>query len=489
MTATDNDDLIDERTALGSVLVDGLGGDDTILGSDFDDSLSGSGGYDTIFGGDGKDEISGGDLRDNLYGGAGKDLLSGDDGNDRVYGRRGDDTIFGGEGKDILRGHAGDDVIHGGQGADTLKGHGGDDILEGDDGEDYLLGGDGDDVLRGGLGDDDLHGGHGDDKLSGGDGNDVIHGGTGMDRIYGGTGDDDIYGGFGKDRIQGGDGDDTIAGGAGGDEILGGAGADSIRGGRGHDTIKGGANDDIIAGGSGDDTLFGGSGDDVAVYGGSLYDYSWSTSGKTVTVVDNSTRNGDSGTDVLQKFEVLRFNDGDIHLGKTNNAPFVTGNNAIVRASDTVDFTVTGIDFDMDAVALFDVSYSGPGDYSVTGSTFATNSNHTEFTANVTFLTNGAFEGLAFGEAAIQQIVFTFFDSNGGYTSHTVNVTVYGEHNAPVAQAGTASGDEDTVISGSVAASDVDGDTLTFALATDGTNGAVTMAADGSYSYTPDGDF
>ncbi|WP_157888300.1 Ig-like domain-containing protein, partial [Neptunicoccus sediminis] len=80
-------------------------------------------------------------------------------------------------------------------------------------------------------------------------------------------------------------------------------------------------------------------------------------------------------------------------------------------------------------------------------------------------------------------------DGNGGTDTQTVTVTVDAVNDAPVAQAGTASGDEDTVISGSVAASDVDGDTLTFALATDGTNGAVTMAADGSYSYTPDGDF
>ncbi|WP_157888301.1 Ig-like domain-containing protein, partial [Neptunicoccus sediminis] len=80
-------------------------------------------------------------------------------------------------------------------------------------------------------------------------------------------------------------------------------------------------------------------------------------------------------------------------------------------------------------------------------------------------------------------------DGNGGTDTQTVTVTVDAVNDAPVAQAGTASGDEDTVISGRVAASDVDGDTLTFALATDGANGAVTMAADGSYSYTPDGDF
>ncbi|WP_157888302.1 cadherin-like domain-containing protein, partial [Neptunicoccus sediminis] len=84
---------------------------------------------------------------------------------------------------------------------------------------------------------------------------------------------------------------------------------------------------------------------------------------------------------------------------------------------------------------------------------------------------------------------YTVSDGNGGTDTQTVTVTVNAVNDAPVARAGTAVGDEDTVISGSVAASDVDGDTLIFTLATDGANGAVTMAADGSYSYTPDGDF
>ncbi|MBR9863022.1 MAG: tandem-95 repeat protein [Rhodobacteraceae bacterium] len=227
----------------------------------------------------------------------------------------------------------------------------------------------------------------------------------------------------------------------------------------------------------------------MAVYGGSIYDYSWSTSGKTVTVVDNSTRNGDSGTDVLQKIEALRFNDGEVLLGKTNNAPVVTAENVSVSEDGTVGFTVTGIDFDKDMMSISDVAYTGSGDYTITGVTNTPNSNHSVFVASVSFATSGGFESLAFGETKVEQIVFTLSDGNGGFTSKTVDITITGENDDPVAQAGTASGDEDTVISGSVAASDVDGDTLTFALATDGANGSVVMAADGSYTYTPVADF
>ncbi|ORE90818.1 tandem-95 repeat protein, partial [Aurantimonas sp. 22II-16-19i] len=50
---------------------------------------------------------------------------------------------------------------------------------------------------------------------------------------------------------------------------------------------------------------------------------------------------------------------------------------------------------------------------------------------------------------------------------------------------------EDVAVSGSVAASDVEGDALTYGLADGGepANGQVTVFADGSYTYTPDADF
>ena len=50
---------------------------------------------------------------------------------------------------------------------------------------------------------------------------------------------------------------------------------------------------------------------------------------------------------------------------------------------------------------------------------------------------------------------------------------------------------EDSVISGQIQAVDVDGDSLTFTLATGGDplNGAVVVNADGSFTYTPDGNY
>jgi VCBS repeat-containing protein len=94
---------------------------------------------------------------------------------------------------------------------------------------------------------------------------------------------------------------------------------------------------------------------------------------------------------------------------------------------------------------------------------------------------------------------FTFRANDGHANSNTatVTVTVNPVNDAPVIDGDASdlapSGDEDTVIAGTVAASDVDtGDTLTFSVeAGNGpAHGTVTIDPDtGEYAYTPDGDF
>jgi uncharacterized delta-60 repeat protein len=60
---------------------------------------------------------------------------------------------------------------------------------------------------------------------------------------------------------------------------------------------------------------------------------------------------------------------------------------------------------------------------------------------------------------------------------------------APVAQAGSASGNEDTVITGHLVATDGDGDPLTYRATTRPLHGSVVVNPDGTYSYTPDVNF
>ncbi|MCU9849246.1 cadherin domain-containing protein [Defluviimonas sp. WL0024] len=74
-------------------------------------------------------------------------------------------VIVGTEFEDGLSGFADDDLVFGLDGNDTLAGNGGNDILDGGSGNDLLDGGDGDDTLVGATGNDELIGGSGRDTF------------------------------------------------------------------------------------------------------------------------------------------------------------------------------------------------------------------------------------------------------------------------------------------------------------------------------------
>ncbi|TPL91884.1 DUF5801 repeats-in-toxin domain-containing protein, partial [Mesorhizobium sp. B2-3-12] len=74
-----------------------------IIGSDYNDTLTGDGSANVF------------------YGGAGADILNGAGGNDTLIGGPGSDTLTGGAGNDLLIGGAGADTLTGGTGADTFK--------------------------------------------------------------------------------------------------------------------------------------------------------------------------------------------------------------------------------------------------------------------------------------------------------------------------------------------------------------------------------
>ena len=76
---------------------------------------------------------------------------------------------------------------------------------------------------------------------------------------------------------------------------------------------------------------------------------------------------------------------------------------------------------------------------------------------------------------------FTFTASDGpaAPTPATVTLTVTAVNDAPVAQDGSASGSEDTPISGTVVATDVDSVTLTYALGAQAVHGTVVVNTDG----------
>ncbi|HIF9463336.1 TPA: Ig-like domain-containing protein, partial [Photobacterium damselae] len=80
-------------------------------------------------------------------------------------------------------------------------------------------------------------------------------------------------------------------------------------------------------------------------------------------------------------------------------------------------------------------------------------------------------------------------DGNGGSDTITVTVNVTPVNDAPVGENVTTETQEDTVVTGQLTATDVDGDNLTFKPGSDPTNGQVTVNPDGSWEYVPNTDF
>lgn len=229
---------------LGNVTLSGGSGNDSLLGTAFDDSLDGGSGKDTLQGSDGDDVLNGGTDHDRLVGDTGDDTLTGGAGNDSLDGGADTDrlvetananftlsaTSLVGLGTDTLvSGSIEAAVLTGGKGANALKvtTFAGFVTLDGAGGKDTLIGGSNDDVLLGGDGDDSISGGGGNDVLSGGTGKDTLRGDDGSETILGGAGADKLFGGNGNDTLSGEADNDTLSGDADADVLFGGPGTDS----------------------------------------------------------------------------------------------------------------------------------------------------------------------------------------------------------------------------------------------------------------------
>lgn len=115
-----------------------------------------------------------------------------------------------------------------------------------------------------------------------------------------------IGGGY---SVTGSPGTDIITGGSGTDNLDGRAGVDTLNGGGGNDTLLGGDEHDTLTGGAGNDTLDGGSNIDTAVFAGnkSAYTISQGASG-TFTI------SGTDGSDTLSNVEYAKFDDQTVRL-------------------------------------------------------------------------------------------------------------------------------------------------------------------------------
>jgi len=360
-------------------------GNDSLLGGDGNDTLRGGLGNDILTGGDGwgfdsadysdsKSAVTVNLVTGTASGGSGNDILSGieavigSDFNDTLTGGNADgNALFGGNGNDtLLGGNSFSITLDGGNGNDTLiSGNSVYNWLDGGSGNDSLVGGDGSDTLIGGLGSDILKGGNNWSVdwadysnasasetvnlsagiASGGDGNDIlseieaVRGSSYNDILIGDANDNILDGANGNDTLAGGDGSDTLTGGLGDDILAGGggqgfdwatyadasssvtvnlatglasggsgndklSGIEGITGSSSNDKLTGDANGNTLNGGKGDDWVMGGLGNDTLIGGKDVdwADYSDATSAVMVDLA-TGTESDVAGNDLLQEIE------------------------------------------------------------------------------------------------------------------------------------------------------------------------------------------
>jgi VCBS repeat-containing protein len=230
--------------------------------------------------------------------------------------------------------------------------------------------------------------------------------------------------------------------------ITGSNGNDTITGTSGNDILVGGAGDDTLIGGGGDDSLSGGSGTDTAVYSGSILNYTFTPgSGQSLYVHDNV---GSDGTDHLINIQKLQFADATIDLTQ-NNAPIAFDDSASTNEDVGTYVSSTSVlanDFDWEHQALVATAGTFNGVYG----TLVMHTNGT-----YTYTPYASTQSLAQGQVVQDSFTYTVSDGSLSDTG-TLTISITGLNDAPVANADTASGTENQVLTINVLANDTDVD-------------------------------
>ena len=294
--------------------------------------------------------------------------------------------------------------------------------------------------------------------------------------------------------VNGGDGNDTITGGSANDTLNGANGNDVIQGGPGFDSLTGGAGADTFAFTKADltaptfDTItdFAGAGNG-AVAGDDVIQLSGFSTSATFTQVAVSG--------VKHTYEVA---DGVFHgrivVQYNGSALLQPGDYAFVNSTPPLapfavsDSYSTAEDTPLTIAAGAGVlaNDSSPNGGSLSAS-LASGPSH----GALSFSANGAFVYTPFANYNGAD-TFTYRAAAGVLQSGltTVDLTVTSVNDPPVGGNGSASINEDTPLNGSLpAASDVDGDPLTFALTGPAANGVAVVNANGTFSYTPNANY
>lgn len=163
----------------------------------------------------------------------------------------------------------------------------------------------------------------------------------------------------------------------------------------------------------------------------------------------------------------------NITVAAVNDAPFATDDMASTSEGTAATGNVLLNDTDVDGDTLTAAISTDPSN----GTAIINADGSFTYTPNANF--NGS-----------DSFTYTASDSSLSDTG-TVTITVSAVNGAPVATDDAATTDEDGVATGNVLTNDTDADStvLTAMVASDPSNGSVTLNTDGSFSYTPDADF
>lgn len=264
--------------------------------------------------------------------------------------------------------------------------------------------------------------------------------------------------GAGNQDIRGNEGNDVLIAGAGNDKLTGNAGNDELYGGEGNDDLFAGAGDDIIDGGGGTDTAY---------FTGLRSSYTTANlTGGGISITGPLT-----GTDLVRNVEFFMFDDGQFTLaqlgGTANFAPTLTTSQAITTSAGAAKtLTVAAVDPDGDKLT-----------YTASAAAHGT-------------ITKGATDGVFIytptaGFSGSDAFRVTVSDGRGGTSFQSVQVTVKAANSAPTVAATQAIAlAQDASKQVTVAASDIDGDVLSYSAGAAG-HGVVTGGVNGVFTYKP----
>jgi VCBS repeat-containing protein len=162
-----------------------------------------------------------------------------------------------------------------------------------------------------------------------------------------------------------------------------------------------------------------------------------------------------------------------VTITSANDAP-VAHNGTLATNEDTAaGGTLSASDADGDALTYSIVSNGSKGSASITNAA----------TGAYTYTPNADANGT-------DTFTFKANDGTSDSTVATVTVTINAVNDAPVARNGTITTNEDTPASGTVSATDADGNPLVYSIVSNGAKGTATITnpATGAFTYTPNAD-